>query len=111
MRKSILMFIAATLVSSASIPVPAVGGELCGVKRNQCHAHCNRHNWYGNLKAVCLGSCDKAHTQCKIRKSVMIPDGGVLGNGGAVLSGQDPSATGSPLGGGRAPSAPPIIIR
>jgi hypothetical protein len=121
MRKTILIFIAAMIAAAVSTPAAASFWDRCGLKRLQCRDHCNRHasqrgshgsrshrGSYGSR--FCLANCDAAHNKCKIRESVTIPGKDILDNA-AVFGSQGPSATGTPLGGGRAPSAPPVILR
>ena len=122
MRKTILIFIAATIAATVSAPAAASFWDRCGLKRLQCRNHCHQHQTqrgsrgsrphrgsYGSRS--CLAHCDAAHNQCKIRESVTIPGRDILDNA-PVFGSQGPSATGSPIGGGsRAPSAPPVIIR
>jgi hypothetical protein len=43
MRKTILIFIAATLAAAVSTPAAASFWDRCGLKRLECRDHCHRH--------------------------------------------------------------------
>jgi hypothetical protein len=137
MRKSILIFIAATLCSAIATPATTAGWDWCGIRRVQCIQPCiNAFPYEDPRLLACQKSCDAIAQKCTIRQDVTIPvdgskpkpgklpapvrpshvgsgipAGGILDSVTGMGGGQGPSATGTPLGGGRAPSAPPVIIR
>ena len=135
MRKSILMFIAAALVSAGSAPAAAAPFDACWRDFNACTWYCDRNMQHQPVE-ICRAKCTSIHFKCSIRQEVMIPiddvkprpgklpvidrppnggsgipAGGILDTVTGMGGGRGPSATGTPLGGGRAPSAPPVIIR
>jgi hypothetical protein len=138
MRKSILMFIAATIASAAvSSPATALDRNTCDPNLRICMDGCYSAYvpWDPNFKAYCLAGCKSIHRKCSIKHEVTIPVPGwttppkfpvinrppkaesPIRSGGILdsitgMGGQGPSATGSPISGGsRAPSPPPVIIR
>jgi hypothetical protein len=138
MRKSILMFIAATIASAGSSPAAALDRNTCDPNLRICMDGCYSAYvpWDPNFKAYCLAGCKSIHRKCSIKHEVTIPvpgwttppklpvinrppkaespirSGGILDSVTGMGGGQGPSATGSPISGGsRAPSPPPVIIR
>jgi hypothetical protein len=135
MRKSILMFIAATLASAASTPAASLDRNTCDPNLMMCVQGCDSAYvpWDPNWKAYCRTKCESIHRKCSIKHEVTIPvpgwtppgkfsvirppkvesgiPGGSILDSGPIFGGQGPAAAGTPLGGGRAPSPPPVIIR
>jgi hypothetical protein len=136
MRKSILIFIAATLASAAPTPAAAYDRNTCDPNLRVCMDGCNSAYtpWDPNYKAYCRTKCESIHRKCSIKHEVTIPvpgwtppgklpapvrpshagsgipGGGILDNFPGLPS-RGPSATGSPMAPASAPSAPPVIIR
>jgi hypothetical protein len=77
MRKSMAIFIAATIGSAAagSNPAAATVWDWCSIGYNNCARDCENSLPFTEAQriAACRKGCAGAHHQCQIRQSVTIP--------------------------------------